>query len=73
VGAPLDITTVRQLALEFSKNRLTPPTAPKEWDKKMIEIKPTPPDWATVADRYATRFFTLKDGYTHFKHISHRA
>jgi hypothetical protein len=73
IGAPLDRTTVRQLTLEFSKNRRTPPTAPKEWDKKMIEIKQTPPDWATVADRYATRFLTLKDGYTHFKHITHRA
>jgi hypothetical protein len=39
----------------------------------MLEIKQTPPDWATVADRYATRFLTLKDGYTHFKHITHRA
>jgi hypothetical protein len=73
IGAPLDRTTVRQLTLEFSKDRRTPPTAPKEWDKKMLEIKQTPPDWATVADRYATRFLTLKDGYTQFKHITHRA
>jgi hypothetical protein len=72
IGAPLDRTTVGQLTLEFSKNRRTPPTAPKEWDKKMLEIKQTLPDWATVAYRYATRFLTLKDGYTHFKHITHR-
>jgi hypothetical protein len=38
----------------------------------MLEIKQTPPEWATVADRYATRFLALKDGYTHFKHITHR-
>jgi hypothetical protein len=39
----------------------------------MIAIKQTHPDWATVADIYATRFLTLKDGYTHFKHTTHRA
>jgi hypothetical protein len=33
IGTPLDRTTVRQLTLEFSKNRRTPPTAPKEWEK----------------------------------------
>jgi hypothetical protein len=39
----------------------------------MISIKQTPPDWAIVADRYATRFLTHKDAATHFKHITHRA
>jgi hypothetical protein len=73
IETPLDRTIVRQLTLEFSRKRRTPPTASKEWDRKMIEIKQTPPDWATVADRYATRFLTLKDGYTHFKNITHRA
>jgi hypothetical protein len=39
----------------------------------MITINQTPPDWSVVAERYATRFLTLKDGATHFKHTRHRA
>jgi hypothetical protein len=73
IGSPLDRISVKQLTLEFSKNKRTPPTAPNEWNKRMLSIKQTPPDWAIVADRYATRFLTQKDSATHFKHITHRA
>jgi hypothetical protein len=73
IGSPLDRISVKQLTLEFSKNKRTATTAPKEWDKRMISIKQTPPDWTIVADRYATRFLTHKDAATHFKHITHRA
>jgi hypothetical protein len=58
---------------EFSKNKRTAPTAPKERNKRMISIKETPPDWTIVADRYATRFLTHKDAAIHSKHITHRA
>jgi hypothetical protein len=73
IGSPLGRISVKQLTLEFSKNKRTAPTAPKEWNKRMIRIKQIPPDWAIVADRYATRFLTHKDAATHFKHITHRA
>jgi hypothetical protein len=73
IGTPLDRISVEQLTLEFSKNIRTAPTAPKEWNKRMVSIKQTPPDWTIVADRCAARFLTHKDAATHFKHITHRA
>jgi hypothetical protein len=73
IGSPLDRISVKQLTLEFTKNKRTAPTAPKEWNKRMISIKQAPPDWTIVADRYAARFLTHKDAATPFKHITHRA
>jgi len=72
IGAPLDRISVKQLTIEFSKNRRTPPAAPKAWDNKMASINQPPPNWEIVADRYTTRFLTPKDSATHFKHITHR-
>jgi hypothetical protein len=73
IGSPLDRISVKQLTLEFSKDRRTPPSAPREWNQRMENIKQPSPNWEIVADRYTTRFLTPRDGATHFKHITHRA
>jgi hypothetical protein len=73
IGSLLDRISVKQLTLEFSKTRRSPPSGPKEWDKRIAALQKAPPDWNIIADRYATRFLTPRDAATHSKHITHRA
>jgi hypothetical protein len=73
IGSPLDRISFKQLTLEFSKNRCSPPSGAKEWDKRIAALQKATPDWNIIADRYATRFLTPRDAATHFKHITHKA